>query len=233
MVASSSPTTFGASPIQFRSMTEVAYPTGWGIPRTGDECERILAASEASAMTAELCSYLSVFLGASSHVWTSARRSRLRLILARAGVEVSSAVLHAVARTPREEVVDDAVHVLTEAARRDERVVGTLAGGVLGPASTGARDDGDPLVTDHAAVRATIARVLGRIRGLRTRELRLRALAIVLLDSEAEVRDAAIQALGGSGDSVAQALLEQRRPKEAEAFLVEAIDDALAELRGE
>ena len=145
------------------------------------------------------------------------------MILADAGVEVASPVLQAVARTPRQEVIDDAIDVLDQAASRDERVVRALAGRLLMH---------DPLARDHAAVRATIARVLGRHRELGTREVRLVALARALLDPAAEVRDAAVQALGDSRDPVAMRLLEQRRPNEEEAFLVDAIDDALAALRG-
>jgi hypothetical protein len=233
MVASTSPTTSGASPRQFHSLTEVTYSSGWGIPRTSDECEQVLSAAAAMEMTPNLRDYLAGFLGVSSHVWTSPRRTRLRLILARAGVEVSPAVLSAVAHTPREEVIDDAVDVLAEAARLDQRVVGALAGRLLIRASSGAMEESDQLASGHAAVRATIARVLGRLRGAGTRDERLRALAGALLDRAAEVRDAAIQALGASGDPVAMSLLEQRRPNEGEAFLLQAIDDAIAELRGE
>jgi hypothetical protein len=207
-------------------MTEVTYSSEGGIPRTEDDCERVLDAADAATASPEFSSYpyLASFLGASSRLWTSARRNRLRVILARAGVEVTSPVLQAVARTPRQEVIDDAIDVLDQAAIRDERVVRALAGRLL---------IHDPLVRDHAAVRATIARVLGRHRELGTREVRLVALARALLDPAAEVRDAAIQALGDSRDPVAMRLLEQRRPNEEEAFLLDAIDDALAALRGQ
>jgi hypothetical protein len=184
-------------------------------------------------MTPELSTYLAGFLGASSRVWTSSRRTRLRLILARTGVEVAPAVLRAVERTPREEVIDDAVNVLAEAARRDERVVRAVASRLLVPVSMGAREEADPVVGDHPAVRVAIVRALGSVRSLHARDLRLRALALALVDPAAEVRDAAIQSLGRSADAAAQRLLEQRRPDEGEPFLAEAIDDALAELRGE
>jgi hypothetical protein len=206
-------------------MMEITYSSDGGIPRTEDECERVLNAADASAASPELSDspYLASFLGASSSLWTPARKDRLRGILARAGVEVTFPVLQAVARTPRQEVIDDAVDVLAEAGSRDERVLHVLARLLTD----------DPLVRDHAAVRATIARVLGRHRELGTREVRLVALASALLDPAAEVRDAAIQALGDSLDPVAIRLLERRRPNEEERFLVDAIDDALAALRGE
>jgi hypothetical protein len=206
-------------------MMEVTYSSVGGIPRTEDDCERVLDAADASAASPESSAspYLASFLGASSSLWTPARKDRLRGILARAGVEVTSPVLQAVARTPRQEVIDDAIDVLAEAASRDERVLHALARLLTD----------DPLVRNHAAVRATIARVLGRHRELGTREVRLVALARALLDPAAEVRDAAIQALGDSRDPVAMRLLERRRPNEEEGFLVDAIDDALAALRGE
>jgi hypothetical protein len=228
MTASVSPTTFGTSPFQFRPMAEVTYSSGWRIPRTEDECERLLDASAVLAMTPAFCSFLAGFLGAASSVWTSPRRNRLREILSAGGVVASLAVLGAVAHTPRAEVVDDAVEMLIEAAGQDERVAAALAGLLVL-----AKAERNALVGDHPAVRATIARALARMRGPRTRDVRLVALAIALVDPSTEVRDAAIQALGSSGDPVAQRLLAQQRPKEAEPFLVEAIDDALAELRGD
>lgn len=241
-----SPTTSGASPSSFRPFSEVAYsrplarpPTAaarahstWGIPRTGEECERVLLAAITSTMTLELVAYLAGFLGASSQVWTASRRHRLRNLLARYGTAVVPIVLAAVARAPREEVVDETVDVLILAAAADARVVEQLSTRLLEPHMSGSED----ALAEQPSARATIARALGRLhaRGA-TRAQRLSALAVALEDVAPEVRDAAIEALASSSladRSIAMRLLEQHSHHEPEEFLLEAISDSLVELRG-
>jgi hypothetical protein len=241
MVASISPSTFGHALAPFRSLNEALYsnPSAAsraegtahrGIPTTDAECDRILAFGEATAIRGDVAVYFAGFLGASSRVWTTTRRERLRALIARVGLEAVNASLIAVARAPREEVMDEAADTLVRAAVVDFDVVPTLADRLISFALKSRAETDDPLIAGHSSVRATITRALGRTRGQRTREKRISALACALRDPTAEVRDAAIQALGASGDTAARRLLVAHRPEEREPFLVEAIDDALAEL---
>jgi hypothetical protein len=136
--------------------------------------------------------------------------------------------LAAVARAPREEVIDDAIDVLVEALRRDARVLPALSKAF----PMRSQDERDALL-EHASVRAVIARVLGSVRERGTRDARLRALAVAPTDPGAEVRDAAIRALTSSGDPAAEPLLAERLRSEPEEFLREEIEQSLHELRVE
>jgi hypothetical protein len=242
MTASSWPTTLAAPAATFPVLSEGTYagrnrrprtatagsPLEWGVPANADECERVLRTAEASEMTEDLAEYLAGFLGVGSHVWTALYRTRLRLILARAGMSAVPMTLAAVARTPREEVIDDAIDVLVDASRRDARVLPALSKAF----PMRSQDDRDALL-EHASVRAAIARVLGSVRERGTRDARLRALAVALTDPGAEVRDAAIRALTSFGDPAAQPLLAERLRSEPEQFLRDEIEQSLDELRGE
>lgn len=239
-----SPTTSGISPSAFRPFSQVTYsgyrarvgaaPVAWGIPRTGDECDRVLDAGAATP-NVDVARYLAGFMGAASHVWTPSRRLRLRTLLAGFGSQVVPLVLSAVAATPRQEVIDEAVDVLIAAASSDDRVIENLVHLLAAPVLRAG--SGKPVTAEPPPVRATITRALGRTRTPATREHRLGALAIALVDAAPSVRDAAIQALRvapmQADRAIALRLLTQRRAQEKETFLLEEIDDALADLRGE
>jgi HEAT repeat protein len=183
---------------------------------------------ESSPVTRETSEYLAGFLGAASHVWVAARRLRLLAALARGGVLSVPPILEAVARTPREEVIDDAVAALGEIARRDASV---LAGFVAAISTAWSRANPRPPVLDHASTRVVLVRVIGGTGRIETRDERVAALANALRDPSIEVRDAAIQALVSTQDRAAMRVLEMRLGTEPEPFLRNEITEAIAELR--
>ena len=233
---SMSPTTYGQGALLRRSPESgaTARRTATGsidrtVPKTDEDCERLLAMAARCEPGPDLAADLAPFLGAASRVWTPARRDRVRHLIAAVGIEAVPPVLAAVLATPRQEVIDEAVGTLVEAAREDDRIIVMLAAQLVArlqarPSSPGESPTGAP----H--VRATIVRVIGAGGGAGARELRMNALACALADDAPEVRDVAVQVLGTSADPIARQLLRARASVEPVAFLRDAIVDALEEL---
>jgi hypothetical protein len=69
-----------------------------------------------AAVRVDVVADLARFLGATSRVWTAERWRRLHALLAEAGRLSVGPILRAVATTPREEIIDDAVMVLARVA---------------------------------------------------------------------------------------------------------------------
>ncbi|MGA2451356.1 MAG: hypothetical protein ABTD50_22080 [Polyangiaceae bacterium] len=199
------------------------------------DCDGLLASAEnrakelSSAARQELVEDLARFLGAGSRVWTISRRTRLRRLLADAGVISLGPVLGTVADTPRDDVMDEAVAVLSSAAELHEDVavwlIDTLGGaqGVAGPSAL------PPL-------REVMLRAIAHSRSQLARQSRVRiAFQLARDDSSPAVRDAAIQALSTmgvrEGGAVLATLVESLRTTEDSPQVLESIDQALDTLR--
>lgn len=205
------------------------------IPSSDAECDVLLAAAECRAreqpqeIRQEVVADIARFLGATSRIWTPSRRSRLRRILAEAGLCTIGPVLRIVSDTPRDDVMDEAVTVLSSAAELDGQVAVALVEALvhvqsgLGP-------------TDSDAVREVMLRSLVRAQSPVAHEERVRvAFRLAKVDPSPAVRDAAVQALSmmgtREGRDILVVLLEKLRESESNQSVVESIDEAIDTLR--
>lgn len=186
------------------------------IPRTGEECDRLLVQARIRMrmpeMRAPFAKELARFLGAGSTVWTMDRRHSLHVLLESAGEDAVEPVLASVARTPRAEVVDDAELVLAGFARQSSTNVRVLVQR-LGSA-------------DSAPVRAALLRSLAAVGDPSATPSIERALD----DDSAEVRDAAATAVSLLGGTNARSALSRRLGRERNPVVLASLKDALEQL---
>jgi HEAT repeat protein len=177
----------------------------------------------------DLVQDLARFIGATSRVWTTARRLRLERLLVEAGPLAVGPVLQVVADAPRDEIIDEAVSLLAMSAERSEVVANAIVDAV------------DPSLrrsslTEPAVVREVLLRALVRAKCPLAAQAKVRiAFAVARTDPSPGVRDAAVHALSTIGDPRATMilidLLERLRPAEGNAMVLESIAEALADLR--
>jgi len=172
---------------------------------------------------------LARFLGATSQVWTTARRARLERILVSVGTNSLGCVFAVVATSPRDEVVDHAVRVVVAAAAEDE----LMSRGLVHALANSTR----LAVTQSPAVREVMLRALAKSSGPTAEEAKVRiAFALAKNDPSPAVRDAAVQALSlmGGADAVAilTALLRELQASERNSTVRESIDEGLETLLG-
>lgn len=192
------------------------YRADLPLPATPDQCDRFLDRAERRVRFADIRSdvacELARFLGVASALWTPDRRRRLRFLLVDAGEDAVEAILAEVARSPRPEVSDDAEIALRAIQNRHPAASEKLA----------ARLTSDP----HSAVRATLVHVLDEAPGRSAIDALVRALD----DPDADVRDAAAQALSRHPGCEVETALKQRLRRERNAIVVDSIQSALEEL---
>lgn len=186
------------------------------IPRTGEDCERLLEQARSRMRVAEVrlhfAKELSRFLGAGSAVWTSARREALQELLASAGEDAIDPVLRAVMQTPRAEVTDDAEAVLAAIGRGSNALLEQLVARL-----------------DNAAapsMRAVLIRSLSHV----GKPISRAHFETALNDDDADVRDAAAIALGQLRLRDAKPALARRLEREKNPVVRESIKSAVEEL---
>jgi hypothetical protein len=205
------------------------------IPSGETECDALLATAEWRAqeqpqeVRQEVVADIARFLGATSRVWTPSRRSRLRKILAEAGLCSLGPVLRIVADAPRDDVMDEAVTVLSLAAELDGQVAVALVEALvhvqpgLGPGNSDAAHE-------------VMLRALARAHSPIAYEERVRvAFRLAKVDPSPAVRDAAVQALSmmgtREGREILVVLLEKLRDAESNQIVLASIDEAIDTLR--
>lgn len=184
------------------------------VPGTPEEAEALLSRVETlankSPIANDLLPELVRFLGANARAWTPRNRTRLRSVIASFGGEAIDAIVAAIRKTPRTDILDDAELVLR--------------------ALPGAKNIAlAHLVAERsleAPVRACLLRALARSDGHGAAETVQHALH----DPEPELRDAAAGLVAELGLPQARAILERRLDREPIASIQKSIRDALAEL---
>lgn len=188
------------------------------IPRTTDECDRLLESAKSvmrmpmAEIRRDLVSELARFLGARSSVWTTNRRETLSGLIASAGEDAIGPVLETVARTPRAEIADDAEAVLTIIVRRSHSVLNAFLVHL------------DRILP--SAVRAVLIRTLFQV----GKQVDQNLFETALNDDDAEVRDAAAIAIGQLGLGQAKVALERRLKREKNPVVIDSIQTAIDEL---
>ena len=215
-------------------VTLPAHHQVFAVPLTESACDGMLATAdwrmkEQPSLRHDVAADLSRFLGANSHVWTTARRARLERILVSAGTHHLGCVFAVVARSPRDEVMDHAVRVLVAAAAEDELMSRELVHSLANASWL--------TVTQIPAVREVMLRALANSKGRVAGEAKVRiAFALAKGDPSPAVRDAAVQALSvmGGSDAVAilLSLLGELQGSEQNPAVRESIADGLETLRG-
>lgn len=205
------------------------YHRPFGVPRDGGECEGLLAVAESRLknqphLSGDVLADLARFVGASSRVWTDARRSRLHQILARAGDASIGPLFSAVRSCPRVEVIEETAEVLGDICADDAGITVAVAEGL----AAATRDVSPPF--EEPSVREVALRSLVRAFRGDTSDSVLRAFVQVLSgDRSAQVRDAAAQAIAACGAAELAPVLRDLRNKETDSLVRDSIDEALAE----
>ncbi len=201
------------------------------VPMTDVECDAVLAQATSrlkylpESAREELLTDLARFLGASSRVWTAERRQALRSLLARNDVAGVGAALMAAEKTPREEVVDEAVSVLALSVENDPAMVATFVE-VLMPTPPG-------MSLTEPLAREIVLRALVKAHCPGARESKLKvAFAMAKSDPVPAVREVAVQALSTIGQRAGADMilvyLRSLRAIEADPQVCESIDEAIA-----
>jgi hypothetical protein len=224
MPSSSTPTTHTPAVPETTGTSPSAYETSFETPTTAEAADAILAAAARAVRNVDarspLARELARFLGASSRVWSFARRERLRSLLLACRNEGLRATLVAVAECPVPEVMDEAELVIESlVSEACELLTGIVDGR---PIST----PGFQTLASSPAVRAAIVRALAVAGPSTTTPALVRALQ----DEAAEVRDAAAQGLARRGDPGTKVELQHRLRSEPDAVVRESLEAALQEL---
>lgn len=201
------------------------------IPMTESECDATLKAAEWRLKegyldSSDIVRDLARFLGAGSHVWTGPRRVRLDRILSEASPVSVGPILQVVANSPREEVCDHAVRVLSAAIERDDSVAEQFYEILV---RTPERPQG---LT--APVRETMVRALSRATGPSADNYRFSVLVNAVDDQAPAVREAAVNGLATHTPPnflrPVIDLLSRVREQEPNGAVAESTDEAIAEL---
>jgi hypothetical protein len=202
-------------------------PSAFPVPVTEADCDALLdRAAELRGETENLATKIARFLGASSRVWSRARKDRLATLLSEMGSDGLRAVFVTVAEYPSAEVIGDAVRVLLRGVSKDrlDLYAALLEGApISAPGLSGLRNSPD--------VRLTLIRALSEAE-IPAGPQELRALTRVLDDSSEDVREAAACALGERGGAETVAALERRLEFEASELVIDSIRASLSALRG-
>lgn len=188
------------------------------LPRTGDDCDRLLGSARVPLRDAELrgpfLRRLTPFLGAGSAVWTAERRERLRELLVSAGEDAIDPILAEVARAPRGDVAEDAEMALAALGAQSPQLLRALL---------------NRLDKAHAAsASASLVRAVADLGDAVARP----KLEGMLAHESVEVRDAAALGLGRLGDKEAITALTRHLSSEPNQLVLESIKSALEELGG-